>query len=45
MPIRWASGKAPLYQLLLTMAPTTAAAVLFVGVGPSIYRRALPITG
>ena len=38
-------GQGPLYQLLLTMAPTTAAAVLFVGVASSIYRRALPITG
>jgi ABC-2 type transport system permease protein len=45
MPIRWASGNVPLYQLLLAMALTTAAAVLFVWVASSIYRRALLITG
>ena len=41
MPIRWASGNVPLYQLLFAMALTTAAAVLFVWVASSIYRRAL----
>jgi ABC-2 type transport system permease protein len=45
MPIRWASGEVPLYQLLLAMALTAATAVLLVWVASSIYSRALLITG
>lgn len=45
MPIRWASGEVPLWQLLLAMALTAATAVLMVSIASSIYRRALLITG
>jgi hypothetical protein len=45
MPIRWASGDVPIYQLLLAMALTAASSVLLVSVASSIYRRALLITG
>jgi ABC-2 type transport system permease protein len=45
MPIRWASGEVPVYQLVLAMALTAGAAVLLVSVASSIYRRALLITG
>jgi ABC-2 type transport system permease protein len=45
MPIRWASGEVPVYQLLLAMMLTAATAVLLVAVASSIYRRALLITG
>ena len=45
MPVRWASGQVPVYQLFLAMALTAATAVLLVGVASSIYRRALLITG
>lgn len=45
MPIRWSSGGVPLYQLLLAMAFTAAAAVLLVMASAAIYRRALLITG
>ncbi len=45
MPIRWASGDVPVYQLLLAMALTAITAVLLVAVASSIYRRALLITG
>ena len=45
MPVRWASGQVPIYQLLLAMALTAATAVLLVSVASSIYRRALLITG
>ena len=45
MPIRWASGEVPVYQLLLAMVLTAGTAVLLVIVGSSIYRRALLITG
>jgi ABC-2 type transport system permease protein len=45
MPIRWASGTVPVYQLMLAMALTAAAAVLLVSFSSSIYRRALVITG
>ena len=45
MPIRWASGAVPVYQLLLAMILTAAAAVLMVALASSIYRRALVITG
>jgi ABC-2 type transport system permease protein len=45
MPIRWASGEVPVYQLLLAMVLTAGTAALLVVVGSSIYRRALLITG
>ena len=45
MPIRWASGQVPIWQLLLAMALTAATAMLLVSVASSIYRRALVITG
>jgi ABC-2 type transport system permease protein len=45
MPVRWASGQVPIYQLLLAMVLTVATAVLLVSVASSIYRRALLITG
>jgi len=45
MPIRWASGEVPVYQLVLALALTAATAVLLVSVASSIYRRALLITG
>lgn len=45
MPIRWASGEVPVYQLVLAMALTAATSVLLVGAASSIYRRALIITG
>jgi ABC-2 type transport system permease protein len=45
MPIRWASGLVPVWQLVLAMSLTAAAAVLMVAIGSAIYRRALLITG
>jgi ABC-2 type transport system permease protein len=45
MPIRWASGQVPVWQLVLAMALTAATSVLLVWVASSIYRRALLITG
>lgn len=45
MPIRWASGEVPVYQLLLAMALTAATSVLLVSVASRIYQRALLITG
>ncbi|HEY5249066.1 MAG TPA: ABC transporter permease [Dermatophilaceae bacterium] len=45
MPIRWASGEVPVWQLVLSMALTAATAALLVSLAASIYRRALVITG
>ncbi len=45
MPIRWAAGQVPGWQLVVAMALTAAAAVLMVSIASSIYRRALIITG
>jgi len=45
MPIRWAAGEVPIYQLPLAMALTATTGVLLVSVASSIYRRALLITG
>jgi len=45
MPVRWAAGIVPIWQLLLAMALTAATALLLVWVASSIYRRALLITG
>lgn len=45
MPVRWAGGLVPVWQLLLAMALTVGAAVLLVWMASAIYRRALVITG
>jgi ABC-2 type transport system permease protein len=45
MPVRWAGGQVPVYQLLLAMALTAATSVLLVWLASAIYRRALLITG
>lgn len=45
MPVRWASGEVPVYQLVLSMALTAATAVLFVALASAIYRRAIVLTG
>ncbi len=45
MPIRWAAGQVPGWQLVLAMVLTAAASVLMVSIASSIYRRALIITG
>jgi ABC-2 type transport system permease protein len=45
MPVRWASGEVPVWQLLLAMAGTAAAAALLVRVASTVYRRGLLVTG
>jgi ABC-2 type transport system permease protein len=45
MPIRWAGGEVPVWQLVVAMGLTACAAVLLVGAGAAVYRRALVITG
>ena len=45
MPVRWASGDVPVYELVLAMLLTAATSVAFVAIASSIYRRALVITG
>ena len=45
MPIRWASGDVPAYQLALAIVLTVATAVLLAALGSSMYRKALLITG
>jgi ABC-2 type transport system permease protein len=45
MPIRWASGEVPVYQLLAAMALTATTAVLLARGGSAMYSRALLITG
>jgi ABC-2 type transport system permease protein len=45
MPIRWATGEVPLYQLLLAIGLTAATAVLMFVLASSVYQRALVITG
>ena len=45
MPVRWASGEVPVWQLVLAMLLTAATAVLFVRLASSIYGRALLVTG
>ena len=45
MPVRWASGEVPTYQLLLAMALTAGTAVAFVSLASAVYRRALLMTG
>ncbi len=45
MPIRWASGEVPVYQLLVAMVLTAMTAVLLVAASATVYRRALLVTG
>lgn len=45
MPIRWAGGGVPVWQLLTAMALTAGTAVLLVYAGAAVYQRALVITG
>ena len=45
MPIRWASGQVPVYQLALSMMLTAVTAVLLLALASTIYRRALVLTG
>ncbi|EWT01047.1 hypothetical protein N865_11925 [Intrasporangium oryzae NRRL B-24470] len=45
MPVRWAAGDVPAYQLVIAMVLTAATSVLLVWLASSIYRRALVITG
>ena len=45
MPIRWASGGVPVWQLAATMLLALATAVLLARLGSSVYQRALVVTG
>jgi ABC-2 type transport system permease protein len=45
MPIRWASGAVPVWQLVTSMAISAGSALLLARFGASVYRRALVITG
>ncbi len=45
MPLRWASGEVPVYQLVVAMALTAVTAVGLLALASTIYRRALLITG
>ena len=45
MPVRWASGEVPVWQLLFAMAATAATAVLLVRIASTVYRRGLLVTG
>ena len=45
MPIRWAAGGVPVYQLLLAMALTALTAVVLVRFAAAVYARGLLITG
>jgi ABC-2 type transport system permease protein len=45
MPIRWAGGQVPVYQLALAMLLTATTAALLAAVAATVYRRALLITG
>lgn len=45
MPVRWASGQVPVYQLALSMLLTALTAVLLLALASTIYRRALVLTG
>jgi ABC-2 type transport system permease protein len=45
MPIRWASGSVPVWQLAATMLLALATAVLLARLGSSVYQRALVVTG
>jgi ABC-2 type transport system permease protein len=45
MPIRWASGTVPVWELGLSMLLALATAVLFARIGAVVYQRALVVTG
>lgn len=45
MPIRWASGVVPVWQLLLSMGLAIATAALLARFGSHVYQRALVVTG
>jgi ABC-2 type transport system permease protein len=45
MPIRWATGDVPVYQLVAAMLLTALTAVVLVRLAAAIYSRALVITG
>lgn len=45
MPLRWASGEVPVYQLVVAMALTAVTAVALLWLASTVYRRALLITG
>ncbi len=45
MPIRWASGLVPPWQLVLAMALTVATAILLARFAARIYQRGLTLTG
>ncbi|WP_330473770.1 ABC transporter permease [Terrabacter sp. C0L_2] len=45
MPIRWASGEVPVYQLALALLLTALAGLGSIWLASTVYRRALVITG
>lgn len=45
MPLRWASGEVPAYQLVVAMAVTATTAIALAALASTVYRRALLITG
>lgn len=45
MPVRWASGLVPTWQLLLSMGLTLATAMLLAAAASTIYARGLTMTG
>ena len=45
VPIRWASGEVPVYQLVVALVRTALTAVALVRLAAVIYGRALLITG
>ena len=45
MPIRWASGDVPVYQLVLSLGLTALTALGCIWFASTVYRRALVITG
>jgi ABC-2 type transport system permease protein len=45
MPIRWATGEVPPWQLVAAMALTAATAVALASLSSTVYRRALVVTG
>jgi ABC-2 type transport system permease protein len=45
MPIRWASGTVPLWQLIVSMLLAIGAAFLLAKFGSKVYARALVVTG
>ncbi len=45
MPVRWASGTVPVWELMASLLLAMGAAVLFAWFGARIYQRALVVTG